>query len=54
MRVCTAGRDEQRLSMVLELYYRKAGGKREGRKKRERETGHGQEERREKGERERR
>jgi hypothetical protein len=22
--------DEQRLSMVLELYYRKAGGKREG------------------------
>ena len=37
--------------MVLELYCRKAGGKREGRK--ERETGHGQEERRGK-ERERR
>ena len=45
VRVCAAGLDEQRLSMVLELYYRKAGGKREGRK-RERETGHGQEERR--------
>jgi hypothetical protein len=40
-----SGLDEQRQSMVLELYYRKAGGKREGRK-RERETGHGQEERR--------
>ena len=26
--------DEQRLSMVLELYYRNAGGKREGRKER--------------------
>lgn len=35
--------------MVLELYYRKAGGKREGRK-REEEAGH--EERWEKGERE--
>ena len=34
---------EQRLSMVLELYYRKAGGKREGGK---RESGHGQKERR--------
>ena len=32
----TAGLDEQRQSMVLELYCRKAGGKREGRK-RERE-----------------
>jgi hypothetical protein len=31
--------------MVLELYCRKAGGKRKG-KKREREIGHGQEERR--------
>ena len=47
----SVGLDEQRLSMVLELYYRKAGGKREG--KREREAGHGQEERRGKGERER-
>ena len=28
-----AGLDEQRLSMVLELYYRKAERKREGRKK---------------------
>jgi hypothetical protein len=27
----TVGLDEQRLSMVLELYCRKAGGKREGR-----------------------
>ena len=27
--------DEQRLSMVLELYYRKAGGKREGKRERE-------------------
>jgi hypothetical protein len=35
--------------MVLELYYRKAGGKREGKK--ERGAGHGQEER--KGETER-
>jgi hypothetical protein len=26
--------DKQRLSMVLELYYREAGGKREGRKER--------------------
>ena len=42
----SVGLDEQRLSMVLELYYRKAGGKREGRKEREKETGHGQEERR--------
>jgi hypothetical protein len=29
------GLDEQRLSMVLELYYRKAGGQREGRKERD-------------------
>jgi hypothetical protein len=29
--------EEQRLSMVLELYYRKAGGKREGRKERKRD-----------------
>ena len=34
--------DEQRQSMVLELYCRKAGRKREGRK---RETGHGHMER---------
>lgn len=34
----TAGLDEQRQFMVLELYYRKAGGKRES--KRERETSH--------------
>ena len=44
-RVCTEGLDEQRRSMVLELYYRKEGGKREGRKEREterqRETGYG-------------
>ena len=32
------GLDEQKQSMVLELYFRKAGGKREGRK---RETGQG-------------
>ena len=31
------------MEMILEVYYRKAEGKREGRK---RETGHGQEERR--------
>jgi hypothetical protein len=42
VRVCTAGLDEQRQFMVLELYYRKAGGNRKG--KREGETGHGQEE----------
>jgi hypothetical protein len=29
VRVCAAGLDEQRLSMVLELYYRKREGKRE-------------------------
>jgi hypothetical protein len=34
-RVCTAGLDEQRLSMVLELYYRKAGRKREGKRERD-------------------
>ena len=34
MRVSAADLDEQRLSMVLELYYRNAGGKREGRKER--------------------
>ena len=38
------GLDEQRLSMILELYCRKAGRKVKG--KRERETGHSQEERR--------
>jgi hypothetical protein len=27
MRVCTVGLDEQRPSMILELYYRKAGRK---------------------------
>ena len=43
MRVCAAGLDEQRLSMVLELYYRKMG---EREKVKERETSHGQEERR--------
>ena len=32
----TVGLDEQRQSMVLELYCRKAGGKREGRRERER------------------
>jgi hypothetical protein len=46
-RVLGLGLDEQRQSMVLELYCRKAGGKRKGRKReRERETNHGQEERR--------
>jgi hypothetical protein len=45
-RPSTAGLDEQRQSMVLELYCRKAGGKREGRKRekereRERERGRG-------------
>ena len=49
MRVCAAGLDEQRLSMVLELYYKKAGGKKEG--KGEREASHDQEERRGKGKR---
>ena len=44
VRVCAVGFDEQRQSMVLELYYRKAGEKREV--EREREIGHGQEERR--------
>jgi hypothetical protein len=39
-----AGLDEQRQSMVLELYGRKVGGKKEGKK--ERETGHGQEKKR--------
>ena len=43
-----AGLDEQRQSMVLELYCRKAGRKREGRK---REAGHGHVERWGKGER---
>ena len=42
----------QRQSTVLELYYRKAGAKREGKRERERETIHGQEERRGEGERE--
>ena len=37
MRVSTADLDEQRLSMVLELYCRKAGRKREGRRERQRE-----------------
>jgi hypothetical protein len=38
----TVGLDEQRKSMVLELYHRKAG--RKTKVERERETGHGQEE----------
>jgi hypothetical protein len=50
--VCTVGLDEQRQSMVLELSCRKAG--RKERRWKERETGHGQEERRGKGEREER
>jgi hypothetical protein len=33
MRVSTLDLDEQRLSMVLELYYREEGRKREGRKR---------------------
>jgi hypothetical protein len=41
------GLDEQRQSMVLEIYCRKAGRKRKGgERERERERGHGQEERR--------
>ena len=32
-RVSSVGLDEQRQSMVLELYCRKAGGKRKGRKR---------------------
>ena len=44
-RECAAGLDEQRQSMVLELYCRKAGGKREGRKRKVL-AGHGHEERR--------
>ena len=36
MRVSAAGLDEQRQSVVLELYCRKAGGKREGKKERDR------------------
>jgi hypothetical protein len=40
-RSSTAGLDKQRQSMVLELSYRKSGGKREDKK---RETSHGQEE----------
>jgi hypothetical protein len=36
-RVSAADLDEQRLSMVLELCYRKAGGKRKGKRERERE-----------------
>ena len=35
VRMSIADLDEQRLSMVLELYYRKAGRKREGRRERE-------------------
>jgi hypothetical protein len=50
------GLDEQRQSMVLELYCRKAGERekveRERERERERETVYGQEERRGKGKRE--
>jgi hypothetical protein len=48
--VCAADFDEQRLFMVLELYYRNAGGKREGR---ERETEGGLERKRVSGREER-
>ena len=48
-RVCTAGLDEQRQSMVLELYCRKAGRKREGRKERERDREKGLERKRLRG-----
>jgi hypothetical protein len=44
----TVGLDEQRQSMVLELYYRKAGGKREGKREKDRPWPRG-----EKGEKER-
>jgi hypothetical protein len=50
-RSSTAGLDEQRQSMVLELYCRKAGGKKEV--EGEREVGHGHVERGGKGEGER-
>jgi hypothetical protein len=50
----TVGLDEQRQSMVLELYCRKAGRKERRWKEREGETSHVQEERRGKGEREER
>ena len=36
VRVCAVGLDEQRQPMVLEHYYRKAGGKRKGKRERER------------------
>ena len=44
VRVLSLVLDEQKQAMILEIYCRKAGVKREG--KRERETGHGQEEKR--------
>ena len=52
-RVCAAGLDKQRLSMVLEYYYRKAGVKREGKRERERDWPWPRGEKGKKGERER-
>ena len=49
MRVSTADLDEQRLAMVLELYCRKAGRKREGRRERERDREKGLERKRVRG-----
>jgi hypothetical protein len=47
-RVCTVGLDKQRQSMVLELYYRKAGGggKRKGKRERDRPWPRGEKEKR--------
>ena len=47
VRVSTADLDEQRLSMVLELYYRNAGRKREERERLERKRVRGRERERE-------
>jgi hypothetical protein len=47
--VRAADLDEQRHSMVLELYYRKGGGKREGREERRGEERRGDKERGERG-----
>ena len=49
MRVSTADLDEPRLAMVLELYCRKAGRKREGRRERERDREKGLERKRVRG-----
>ena len=48
VRVLSPGLDEQRQSMVLELYCRKTGGKREGKRERERDQAWPRGEKREK------